>query len=527
MREIHELKHLLELHEMDISSLWSCEPGNGQGKASGLVNQFLQVVWSMDDVSEADLARLLYNDEAQKPSAKFRKLKERVMDVLADQVLMIDRKAGNLSTDQRTYYAAHRDLIVAKILEGRGGKVAAKYFYNRAARRAKTYDLNFIGVCANQALRYYAGRFQRNERRFQHYHEQMLTCQLSMSAEREATEYYSRVVMAYGTSPKSQLRVRNMAAAFVDVLEVQYDVRSLGPSFAHPYYLLRLAAVGATAGYTKLLPVITEATSFFSQSAKKFAVPLSSFYLSEFVIRILAQEYDVAESVRQKCESLLAAGTTQWLKLQEITVQFYMYANQIDKAIHHYQLATKPLVDNTIECSSQLRERWLVIRLYLYLLHACDQHFPVPSPDPLGVKFKASRAFNNIPNLDKEKSGRNIPILFAQLLFTLFTGELTCFEQQLANAEKYITRHANHAEHFRSKCFFRLLMRLPGSDYRSDRFQKKAAGWLKKLTDNPLNTMGQSFEIEIIPYETLFQFIIHYLERRVEHRHTTKVANKV
>ena len=80
--------------------------------------------------------------------------------------------------------------------------------------------------------------------------------------------------------------------------------------------------------------------------------------------------------------------------------------------------------------------------------------------------------------------------------------------------EKYCVRHVKKKEHFRSNVFIKMLLTIPSSSFHKVRIERETQKYLKQLNSLPLEVANQIHEIEIIPYEHLWEFILESLEAK-------------
>ncbi len=77
--------------------------------------------------------------------------------------------------------------------------------------------------------------------------------------------------------------------------------------------------------------------------------------------------------------------------------------------------------------------------------------------------------------------------------------------------DQYAYRHLRGKNTQRSYLFIRLLLQIPLGAFDLDMIQEKAGRYLGKLANIPLQVANQTHEIEILPYEDLWQFAVESL----------------
>ena len=77
--------------------------------------------------------------------------------------------------------------------------------------------------------------------------------------------------------------------------------------------------------------------------------------------------------------------------------------------------------------------------------------------------------------------------------------------------EQYCARHLRRSNNFRSNCFIRMLLQIPAGNFNRIAEQRRAEKYLAKLNSGEMEFATQSFEIEVFPYETLWEMTLDNL----------------
>ena len=89
--------------------------------------------------------------------------------------------------------------------------------------------------------------------------------------------------------------------------------------------------------------------------------------------------------------------------------------------------------------------------------------------------------------------------------------------------EKYIRRHLKSKSSFRAKIFLTMLLRIPKYNFHKAAVLRHTDKLLQKLQGTS-SRMGQNLEIEIVPYEVLWQEVIQLLDHKfARNRYKAKV----
>ena len=134
--------------------------------------------------------------------------------------------------------------------------------------------------------------------------------------------------------------------------------------------------------------------------------------------------------------------------------------------------------------------------------------------DPKTRKFSVNKFLNDTPIFSKDKRGLNIPILIAQILFLIHQKKYDKVIDRIDAIERYCTRYLRKDDTFRSNCFIKMLLQIPVSGFHKNGLERRASRYYKELLSNPIEVSNQSHDVEIIPYEDLWELALNSLETK-------------
>lgn len=127
-------------------------------------------------------------------------------------------------------------------------------------------------------------------------------------------------------------------------------------------------------------------------------------------------------------------------------------------------------------------------------------------------KFKPGKFFNETPIFSKDKRGMNIPILVIQILFMISQRKYNDAVDRIEAIEKYCSRYLRKDDTFRSNCFIKMLLQIPISGFHKTAVIRKSEKHRKQLETVSIDVANQASEIEILPYEDLWNFALECLD---------------
>ena len=101
----------------------------------------------------------------------------------------------------------------------------------------------------------------------------------------------------------------------------------------------------------------------------------------------------------------------------------------------------------------------------------------------------------------------NIGILVAQLLHLLSEGKKSQFIDKVESLEQYTYKYLRNDHTLRSHYFIKILLQIPLSGFDKGTFLAKTRAYLEKMSAVPSEAANQTNEIEIIPFEKLYQML--------------------
>jgi len=107
-----------------------------------------------------------------------------------------------------------------------------------------------------------------------------------------------------------------------------------------------------------------------------------------------------------------------------------------------------------------------------------------------------------------------VSILILHLLFLLHKKEYNEVISRTEALQAFASKHLRKDETYRSNCFIKMLLQIPVSNFNSVALERKAKIHFEKLKSKPLEIANEPNEIEMIPYEILWDFVLAALDKK-------------
>lgn len=259
--------------------------------------------------------------------------------------------------------------------------------------------------------------------------------------------------------------------------------------------------------YHATAEICRSAIAFFESKPYHCNAPFQAFYYQWAVCCIQLSRHEEGRSILQKYQSLYPEGSFNWYKLLELQFILDMHTRHYVAAAQTFQIAVQQ--KSFTKQPDFLQESWKLYEAYLHYLG----HIGKIDSTTLGSSFKWSKFLNEIPQFERDKRGRNVPVLILQTLFLLAGDKYPSAVDRTDALKKYVGRYLRNDEMLRSNCMLNMLIQIPERGFHRVAVERHTQKYAQKLAENPLEIANQAHEIEVIPYEDLWQMALQSLNR--------------
>ncbi len=212
-------------------------------------------------------------------------------------------------------------------------------------------------------------------------------------------------------------------------------------------------------------------------------------------------EYAEKNSGLFKTESVAWFSFREYHFLSLMKCQRFHQATKIFRAVRMHK--------NFNELPESERDRWRIYRAYLLFVN-----------DSKLVKwgFDIENFKEQQPDFNKDLQGYNIATIIIQILFYLREGNIKYIDDKIEQLKKYSSIHLDKRHNYRNSIFIRMLEIIPEKEYSNKPILEKGSTYLKKLATTPIPPDLHQ-ELEIIPYEILWEYVINILSSNKNYLH--------
>lgn len=445
---------------------------------------------------------------------KYQKIKKGLTDRLYDAILFTtpSLKGAHKQMDELVDinktgsilsilgFLQRRDLSLP-LIEEKFAKAYKYFMHNEVLSMAHT-------------MRLYYGLTEPNISRYQYYHQIFADTIQYLNLELKASLYYESINIRFGKIKK--VNKAEMAIEITGYLEelAPFEGRVRSLKFHRDYYSLKMVYHHIQNHYAEVVQVCDQllhyldSLDFVSQVIRRFAVRQKAEHL------LLMGDNDNALIEVNRIVSLEVEGTTPWLNSNKMLLLVLLNKKDYSQAnLIHEKLSVSNVYKNI---KSVFKRQIALIGVYLYLFKLMDM-IPGSSVD---TKSEIKKYLNEYPEYTRDKAAMNIPIIIAQLLEAIVLKKESDVFDRMEALKKYSSRYITKSDSIRSNCFINMLLEVVRNNYHVVAIERHAKKYYTKLVANPKISSEEAAEVELIPYEELWQIIMNYLgSRRMQEGH--------
>lgn len=501
MQSIRELIYFLS--QYDIQPLnQQGQPFEEGSKASVLYKGILGRKFRTDEEAEKNIY------PGPDSNNKYRQIKFFLRDRLMDAVgrFNVNNYKGKFTDYQFAYYDCHRQWFTIKILIGHNANTAAISMAVKLLRQAIKYEFTLLCVDITSFLLIQYGLREGYDKKYEETLTQFGHFQELYQAEITVSKLYTMLMSQYTTSRSSKSNHSDLVKSYFNQIRgamQKYDSYSIQ---MHGN-MIELMTYTVDYDYESALRCCERAIRVFESKPYNCTTPLQVYYYQKLVCHIQLKQFEQGSETAKTCFEITRDGTFNWFKSHELYFYLSMHTEQYEKAfeiinlvIHHPRFQFLPEI---------VKETWSIFEHYGYYLCALGK-----IPVYVNYKFKPTKFSNDLPKFTKDKAGMNIAIIILKMIFMIQERRESMFLDQMEALEQYCYRHLNEPETRRSFKFIKMLLQIPFRNFNSEEIKATAAKTLSDLNATPHDISMQTYEIEIIPFEKLWEMVVESLERK-------------
>lgn len=446
-----------------------------------------------------------------KNTAPYRKLKASLRKKLISALFFLDLKQSSYTGRQRAYYECHKEWAAAKILLGKNAWSACVEISERILKYALKYEFTEMTLDLLRMLRlHYATRIGDSKRfgEFKRKHEEY---EELFIAENKAELLYCELVIPYVNNQSTKGGLQQLAQEYFE--QIRPSLEKFSSYRLHLYgSMIRLMTFTMVNDYPNALRVCDDMIAFFEAKPYEAHTPLLAAYYQKLVCYTQLRQFQEGKLAARKCLALVEEGVVNWFRYHELFFMLAMHTAQYQDAYEIYcGVAAHPRFSYL---PSNDREIWAIYEAYLHYLADIGKVQPARQEKRFS-RFRLGRFLNQTPIFSRDKRGMNVAILVIQILFLIQQKKYNLVIDRFEAIGKYCNRYLHKNDTVRSYYFIKMLLTIPMADFNWKGVSRRAAPFLEKLKNAPLESAQQGHKIEIVPFEELWELALEALKEKV------------
>lgn len=475
---------------------------------SSKFNEFYEALQKDRFKNDLDAARFLY--DCLPTDDKYRQLKSRFKRRLLNTLFFLDVNLPTTSNYDRAYYSCNKDWTLVKILTSNNAEHTASSMAKQILTTALKFKFADVIVNCSRILRKHSSHIA-DHKNFEIYDQHIKQYSNILDAEIRSEEMYQRVVMEY-YNPINQMdglleRMDTCSNALVGLSEM-YD----SPVIDYHMYLVWVLRYEIVHDFETVLKICEKAQIYMSDNPLYYQESKLIFFHQKRISAYLhLRDFQKGKISAEHTLKLFKEGSPPWFKFMEYYFLLALHTNQYVSAQAIYQTATQHSKFRHLDKTE--KEKWRIFEAYInYFVEAFSKENPIL----LSQRKKPYRinAFLNDPILfPKDFRIYTIHMVVAQILFLLERRKYNEIDDRIERLRSYANRQLKKDVHIRTIQFIRLLQQLQRAEY-SVKQLSNIDKYYNRLIENPMFYRGQAHELEIVPYDKLWNHILSWLTNR-------------
>lgn len=481
-----------------------------KGKARTHIKVLYDLLASGKAGDEEEITSTFYGNSSHR-NLYFSRLKRQLRDRLVNTIFLIDPNQAAFNDYQTAYFSCYKETVAAKILLGRHARAAAVPLAEQVLKKALRFEFTDIILAVARELYVHYGGLLGDKKKYEEYKGIVSKYTKVYFAELQAEEYYLEIMINYAKSRGSKVELSDIAHRYyLELKEVIKEVQSY--RFCYLFYQISLLRFEINNDYENTLKVCEEALDFFQSNEQYVShsqTVVTTFMNKSLACHVRLQQYEEGESLVQNIFKHTAEGSIGWFNTLNYYLIICFHSKQYQKAYRIYEQATShPKFRQLIQNKS---EEWNIFQAYVHYFIMLGKIKPDSNKSNTS-KFRTSKFLNQVPTYSRDKQGANISILILHTLFLLAQGDYNKIIDRVESLNMYTHRYLRKDDTYRSNCFIKMLLQLPHGNFVYKPVMRKVHRYWEALQSMPLHAARQNAELEVVPYEILWEYVVASLK---------------
>ncbi len=455
--------------------------------------------------NDANAKNFLYSNNSD--SNAYYKLKHTLRERLYNTIFFIDVKSSKYGDIYKAKMQTQKISSLIRILLTKGLKKNAIYMAKKGLKTAIAYEFTEEQLFFARTLRSHVSAMLGDQKKFEEYDIIVNKCSDLLRSELKIEGLFLNIIVLYVNDKSTKAFVYDKASAYLKELEA-YEPQDPSANWIYHSTMIQVAKYMSINDYEKTLAVCDKALDKINTLSFKHTKSIINISSQSIACSIQLKLYEKGEKYITLGLSIIQPGVFNWFKYKELYLTLCFHTKQYAKAWEIFNEAIVHKKFKTLQAST--REVWKIYEAWLHFFIQAKK-INVSDIDEEKI-FRISRYANEVPTFFKDKSGLNVPILISQIALLLQQKKEGVILDRMDAIAKYKDRYLDKEYNYRSNVFIRMLLTIPKAYFRRQLVIEQTKKYRVLLNEVPLDLANQSADIEILPYEDIWEILLDQLK---------------
>lgn len=473
---------------------------------SSQLRAFFELLRKNPNITDEEVSGKLYSGDNYEFA--YKKLKQRLRDKLTDHAIKHGVSYKNLDNYALLYRKCLQKTFATKALNLSNARSASVYVAENLIRTTQENEFTDLTMQLARELFFYYSAIRFHSGKAKKYEQLMHDMQELYANEIAAMQYYCELNAALSSSRASQ-KEKNLTKAirYSEKVEEYLKRPVISYELLFRSFLVIAMRYELSRNYEKLLVTCDRALIALRSRKVSRNVAFYLFDQRKILCHIHLKQYDLAQEIARPYFKQLTPGQLNWFVLKSYVMLSYIHGKKYDEAFEiMHEVRSNKSFDSL---PTVVRQTLTIYEAHIYFLASTGR---VKSKELNSLKFRLYKFLNEIPAFAKDKRGLNIAVLIVHVLFLLKDKKYSDIIDRIDALNQYCHRYLRRDDTYRSNCFIKMLLKIAKADFNKQRAIRYAEPLAKKLNSVPLFLSDQTVEVEIIPYEDLWDMVLSLLD---------------
>jgi|GEM_PF-5070918 len=479
------------------------------GRSDTLVDQLYHMIRKGEVQSDEDALRLLYNGSEAKNALY--QIKEKLYEKLFDSIFIIDLSERNHTGSNLAFTENFKYTAVLEFLSARGGQNNIIPLGKKILRSAIKYNQASIIVRVAKILARKHVIINGDEKMLDYYHELHEKYRKIEDLRIQAEYCWYKISVKFNKKRVIvNSEIAEQAEQYANALASKLIPGHTCLTFAY-LVLLRIRKCEVQHDYESVVKLVNENLPKLDDYPDANGGIYNGLINKKLSALITLRRYKEAKETAQENLKHLREGQKVWFTLLDSIIVLNFYERNYEEAFRIYLLSVN---HNGFKFLTESRkEVYSVYRAYLQFFINIGL---LDYPESLKKKkpYRYVKFNNEVHIFTKDKKGINITFIVAQFLLLFTEGNYKLANEKIKSVKIYTTKHLRVDETYRPHCFLKMLVKLVECDFHKAATLRKTKSLFEKLKNRPPNAKRLRSDVEVVPYEDLWEFILERIDNR-------------